>query len=801
MSKVYRQDASEVAFLVGGIGTGTYSVGARGQLKDFEWFNRPGKGNRIPYTFFAMYMKEEGKEPKARVLEAKLRPPYSRSHGYQPGEYVGLPRFQSSEFEAEYPFARVRLMDEHIPLDVEMETFNPFIPLDDRNSGIPAGVIRYKITNPTDRDMEVAVCGTLSNVAGVSVFEREMWESIQCDDWGENEFRDDGNIRGLYCHCTKLDSRHLHFGNIALTTGDRDVTYKQNWLNRGNWDGFRDFWNEFKKNGTLTPESTYLAVNPGDERKLKTGSLSIKKTLKPQESYTYEFLLSWYYPNRQDNWEHDYCDCGHCQGHSIRNYYATQFDSAWDAASYLHGNLLDLEKRTRRFTEALYGSTLPEEVIESVANNITTLRSTVCFRLSDGTFLGWEGAFATEGCCEGNCTHVWNYAQTVAFLFPELEKTMRRVEFLLETDENGRMTFRTRRVFGKEQWDYHPAADGQMGCVLRLYRDFLLTGDLDYVKELWPRAKLALAYGDQYWDSNHDGVLDAQQHNTYDIEFYGENSLTNSVYYAALRAAEEIERRLGNEAEAERYHRLWEQGSALMDEMLWDGEYYKQNAEDVNRYLYQYGEGCLSDQVLGQVLAHVNHLGYILPEEHVKRAIRSVYKYNFKTSFEEFQCTQRVYALNDEAGLVLCTWPKSEEPHLPFIYSDEVWAGVEYQVAAHLIYEGYQKEALDIVHAVRSRYDGYLRNPFCEVECGNHYVRSMASYMLLTALSGFSCDMSENKISFAPRYSEEDFHAFFCTGKAWGILRQRIEKDGTRRQWVEIIEGEPLNVADELEVI
>ena len=575
------------------------------------------------------------------------------------------------------------------------------------------------------------------------------------------------------------------------------MTYKRNWLDRGNWDGIRDFWNEFRKNGTLSPESVYVAENPGTKRELKTGSLSIKKVLAPGDAYVYEFYLGWYYPNRQDNWEYDYCQCGHCENHSIKNYYAAQYLDAWDAAAYLSGNREELERRTRRFTDALYLSTLPEEVIESIANNITTIRSTVCFRIEDGTFLGWEGAFATEGCCEGNCTHVWNYAQTLAFLFPELERTMRRIEFLLETDEEGRMTFRTRKVFGKPQWDYHPAADGQMGSVLRIYRDLLIGGDMEEVRRLWPKAKLSLEYARVYWDANGDGVLDAQQHNTYDIEFYGENSLTNSIYYAALLAAEEIELRLGHKEEADKYRSLWEKGSKLMDELLWNGEYYIQNTDNVDRYLYQYGKGCLSDQLLGQTLAHMNGLGYILPKEHVTTAIASVYKYNFKRSFKDFHATQRTYALNGEAGLVLCTWPKSGEPRLPFIYSDEVWAGVEYQVAAHLIYEGFLEEGLEIVRAVRSRYDGYLRNPFCEVECGNHYVRSMASYLLLTALSGFSCDMCENKVAFKPVYAKEHFQAFFCTGKAWGVLHQELEADGKYRRWVEVIEGEALTLEEE----
>lgn len=792
MAVVYNSDAKEVGFLVGGIGTGTFSVGARGDLKDFEWFNRPGKGNKVPYTFFALYLKEEGKEPQARVLEARRKPPYTQSHGYGVGEAAGLPRFERAHFAAEYPFANISLEDEQVPLKVEMEVFNPFIPLDDRNSGIPAGVIRYRITNQSEKPVEVAVCGSLTNVAGVREFQREIWESLEFDDYGVSEYRDDGQLRGLYYFCEKLDHRHLNYGNLCLTTTDSDVSYKRIWLNRGNWDGFRDFWNEFRQSGTLMPESHYEAINPGDVREMKTGSLSIKKILNPGETYVFEFTLGWYYPNRQDNWEFDYCNCGKCEEHSIRNFYAAIYADAWEAAAYLNQNLKSLEIRTRRFTRALYDSTLPQNVIESVANNMTTLRSTVCFRLSDGTFLGWEGAFNTEGCCEGNCTHVWNYAQTLAFLFPELEKSMRKIEFQLETDEQGKMAFRTRRVFGKPGWEYHPAADGQLGCIIRLYRDYLLTGDLDDLRQLWPDAKRALEYAFNYWDANGDYVLDAQQHNTYDIEFYGENSLTNSVFFAALKAASQIEARLDHPAEAKRYRDILEQGARTMDELLWNGEYYRQNIENVNKYLYQYGDGCLSDQIFGQLLAHITNLGYILPQEHIEGAALAVHRYNFKKSLRDFHGTQRVYALNDEAGLVLCTWPRSEEPTQPFIYSDEVWAGVEYQVAAQLIYEGHQSQAFEIIDALRKRYDGYLRNPFCEVECGNHYVRSMASYMLLLALCDFKFDMTENKIDFNPKYQPEDFQCFFSTGKAWGILRQKQKADQTLEKTIEIIEGEEL---------
>ena len=146
-----------------------------------------------------------------------------------------------------------------------------------------------------------------------------------------------------------------------------------------------------------------------------------------------------------------------------------------------------------------------------------------------------------------------------------------------------------------------------------------------------------------------------------------------------------------------------------------------QQIDDIDEYRYQYGAGCLADQVLGQLLAHVAGLGYILPEAHVKSAVKAIFKNNFKTDFSDHAHVQRAYVLNDEKGLLLCSWPNGSRPKLPFIYSDEVWTGIEYQVAAHCIYEGLVDEGLTIVKAVRERHDGFKRNPWNEVECGHHY--------------------------------------------------------------------------------
>jgi hypothetical protein len=179
----------------------------------------------------------------------------------------------------------------------------------------------------------------------------------------------------------------------------------------------------------------------------------------------------------------------------------------------------------------------------------------------------------------------------------------------------------------------------------------------------------------------------------------------------------------------------------------------------------------------------------VLPREHVAAAVKAVFDLNCLAAAVQHHNTQRTYLLNDEAGLLLCTWPDGGRPKLPFPYSDEVWTGIEYQVATHLIYEGHIDEGLTLVRAVRDRHDGIRRNPWNEVECGHHYARSLASWGLLVALSGFECDRPAGRISFAPRINAHDFHCFFAAGTAWGIYHRRAAPDGTVAEDVEVLGG------------
>lgn len=793
LQRQYSGEAEAAAFLLGGIGTGNVSIGSRGDFRDWEIFNHPGKGATLPNTYFSIFAQSEGEEPVVKVLESKLNPPYTRAHGYPPGTAAGLPRMEKSTLRGEYPFVSVQFEDKDLPVDVKLEAFTPFVPLNSDDSGIPGAYITYKVTNTKTAPVKVSIAGSIINPIGAT-FDQVGNLQIQKCSQNSNLFKQESELSGLILQSTKFEETEREYGNIALTTTNPHTTYKRAWL-RGAWfDHLHEFWDDFSENGMLT-DLQY--DTPANDETTDTGTLGVYETVLPGETKEMNFMLSWYFPNRLNGWS-EWIKVKEEGRELIENYYTNHFDSAWAVAQYLVNNKERLTKESQSFHQALFNSSLPNYVIDAIASNITVLRSTTCFWLKDGRFLGYEGCHDDWGCCDGNCTHVWNYAQTLAFLFPTLEQNMRETEFLEETADDGKMNFRAMQMFDS-QWMFgsnpaEAAADGQMGTIMRVYREWKLTGDDEFLKRVWPAMKNSLKYALLQWDTDDDLVFDGKQHNTYDIEFYGPNPLTGVFFLGALRAAEEIAQYLGETDTANIYRTVFEKSATRLDELTWNGEYYIQQLDDVDQYKYQHGIGCLSDQLLGQQLAHLFGLGYLLPEEHVKKAVYSIYKYNFKEDFSQHANPQRTYVLNDEKGLLLCSWPNGGRPKLPFVYSDEVWTGIEYHVATHLIYEGFIEEGLTIVKAVRDRHDGIRRNPWNEVECGHHYARSMSSWGVLIALSGFEFDMTRNEIKFNPRINQDDFTTFWSTGKAWGTYTQKKNINGEWDTAVKVLYGDAAGI-------
>ncbi len=787
---------AQVAFPLGGIGTGMVSLGGRGNLQDWEVWNKPNKGGRLELTFFALRVQPQGGPAVSRILERQYLPPFTGFAGFAPGGYQlpGVTRFPEVVFRGEYPLAWVDFQDRQFPVKVRLEAFNPFIPLNVADSSIPGAIFRYTMTNPRQHPVDVSLLAVMQNPVGVMAA-GETEPARQVDET-LNSYRESDGLRGLYFTAPGVAWQHPHFGTAALTT-DWPAVDVQTRLDRGGWwDRAHRLWDEFTATGRLTPLVEHTHGQPlntaRDKRRGECGALCLRLTLPPGASRTLPVYLHWHHPNTT-LWAGMFP-----AGDSIpvRTYVANQFEDAWDAARYTQRNLPRLEAETRRWHATLFESSLPAPVLDAVSSQMSIIRSPTVLRLADGNLYAWEGCGDQGGCCHGNCTHVWNYEQALAFLFPALERTMRRIDFGPNMKPDGAMQFRCHAPAGalNSTWPTHPCVDGQMGNVIQAYRDWQLSGDDAFLRELWPNVKRALEYAwtaPNGWDPDKDGVMEGCQPNTYDIEFYGPNTMLGSCYLGALRAAEEMARYLGDAAKAAEYRAVYESGRARTETELWNGEYFFQKVEvlpgrEIPPNLiapaargerhetgavpkYQYGDGCLADQLLGQLCSHVAGLGHILDPSQVRRALQAVFNHNFRDPIGGFDNVQRVYALQDEAGLLLCSWPRGNRPALPFVYSDEVWTGIEYQVAAHLIYEGLVQEGLRVVAAVRNRHDGVRRNPWNEFEAGWHYARALASWSLIPALSGVRYSAVEQSLTFAPKLPAP-FTCVVVAGTAWGLL-------------------------------
>jgi len=476
-------------------------------------------------------------------------------------------------------------------------------------------------------------------------------------------------------------------------------------------------------------------------------------------------------------------------------WYAGKFSSITEIANYWRNNYDDLRRKSALFRDTFYDTTLPPEVVEAIAANLTILKSPTVMRQTDGRLWCWEGCNDESGCCPGSCTHVWNYAQAICHLFGDLERSLRQTEFNESQDDKGHQVFRSNLPIRPAAHTYHAASDGQLGGIMKVYREWRISGDTVWLKSIWPKVKHSLSYCIETWDPRHKGILEEPHHNTYDIEYWGPDGHCTSFYLGALTAAIEMGKALDDNVSL--YEELLKKGRLFLESKLYNGEYFYQKIQtqglnakfeplstskngsgyrDIVEALnkqgpkYQYGTGCLSDGVLGFWIARMCGLGQIVDEEKIRSNLGAIYKHNFKPDLSEHSNPQRPgYAYGTEGGLLLCTWPHGGQLSIPFVYSNEVWTGIEYQVASHLMLEGMVDKGLDIVRACRDRYDGRIRNPFNEYECGHWYARAMSSYGMIQGLTGVRYDAVEQTLYIDSKIGD-NFKSFLSTATGFGSV-------------------------------
>ena len=787
-----------VAFPMGGIGAGMISLEGTGALSQVSLRHTPDVYHEPP-AFAALFV--EG-APTARVVEGPV-PMWKAFGSVSPGAFseagnglggrtYGLPRFASASFEARFPFAVVELSDPSMPVTVELTGWSPFIPGNADDSSLPVAAVEYRVSNRENRPIKAVLSFHAANFMKVG-----------------DGAAVDAMDRGFVLRQPPLADRPEAEGSFAAFADDPETGVDAAWFRGGWFDPMTMVWNRVAagEHDGRPPHDDEAGPSGG-------GSLYVPFTLEAGADKTVRLRFAWYVPRSAlvagkaaptaptstdttdttgatDDCAGECC----CAPATYAPWYAGRFAGIAEVVDYWDASYDRLRSASAAFRDCFYDTTLPSSVVESVAANLAILKSPTCLRQADGRLWGWEGCHSGSGCCHGSCTHVWNYAQAIPHLFPALERSLRETELRVSQDERGHQTFRTALPIGPTDHEFHAAADGQLGGLMKLHREWRISGDTDWLRRLWPAAKQSLDYCIATWDPDHTGTLVEPHHNTYDIEFWGADGMCTSFYLGALAAAVAMGPACGDDVTL--YRDLLATGRKVVSSTLWNGEWFIQKVQwhglragDPTGSLslrggyspeavaileqegpkYQYGSGCLSDGVLGDWIARCSGLGPVLDERHTAQHLASVFRHNHRTSLADHANPQRPgYAFPQEGGLLLCSWPNGGKPSLPFVYSDEVWTGIEYQVASHLCMTGQVEQGLKIIDTVRRRYDGRWRNPFDEYECGHWYARAMASYGLLQALSGARYDAVERVLYLEPAVAG-DFRAFLSTAGGYGTV-------------------------------
>ena len=785
-----------LAFPMGGIGAGMICLEGNGNLSQFSLRHRPAIYNE-PVVFSALYVKSNDVS-ETRVLEGQV-PAWKLLHPWDSsgsgtgaaGKIFGLPRCREATFKARFPFGTVCLNEHKLPVSIELTGWSPFIPGDADNSSLPVLALEYTFKNTSDEKIDVIYSFHAANFMGKYYNNREgLLNDVDTSAVLETE-------NGFILWQPPSDSLPWDEGAFSVIIDDPQVRVNYHWF-RGTWfDPITMLWKSIVA-GEM-PDNPAIDETPPSPG----GSLFIPFHLEAGEIKNIIVRIAWYVP------ESDITINGYEQyqlpqaGKTHKPWYTTRFSDINDINEYWKSNYSELRVKSETFSECFFDTTLPLEVIEAIAANLSILKSPTILRQTDGRIFGFEGCKDNEGCCPGSTNHVWTYAQSIPHLFPDLERSLRYTEVNENLDDRGHQYIWSSLPIKPTKHNFHIAADGQLGGCMQVYRDWRISGDDKWLAEMWPKVKRSLNYCIEELDPDNVGWVVEPHFNTYDVEFWGPDGMCTSYYIGALKSAQLMAEYL-QDPDAVLYEDLYKKGREKMESSLWNGEYFQQKIEwenlrandptderrgFINYYSpealkilrkegpkYQYGTGCLADGVIGAWVAAVCGLDEIIDQEKVTSHLLSVYKNNFRESLMSHANPQRsTYALGNEGGVLLCTWPKGDQPSLPFIYSSEVWTGIEYQVSAHLFMVGKIEEGLRIVSAVRSRYDGRVRNPFDEFECGHYYARAMSSYSMIQGLSGARYDAVDETLYIKPSI-KGDFRSFISTATGYGTVGVRKGK-------------------------
>ncbi|MHC1768213.1 MAG: GH116 family glycosyl-hydrolase [Verrucomicrobiia bacterium] len=546
---------NRVAFPLGGIGAGMICLEGTGAFSHVSLRNRPEVFNE-PLMFAAIAIK--GSPRLARVVEGQVpawklfgSPGTGNGAG---GNSFGLPRFKEASFEARFPFGAVSLSEPQHPIKASVTGWSPFEPGDADNSSMPVAALEYQFTNRGTAPVDAVFSFNARNFMRV----------------GQNDMAVRPVQGGFILWGGPGKDKPWEEGAFCATVSDPAVKVNHAWFRGGWFDPLTMAWNEIASAAPIErPPVTEGGPSPG-------ASLFVPLQIGPGETKTVAVRLAWFSGRTNLRIGNDPAGASSSPDNH-RPWYAERFTDINSVNLYWRDHYDELRASTKRFSQCFYQSTLPPEVLEAVAANLTILKSPTVLRQADGKLWAWEGCSDNSGCCHGSCTHVWNYAQAIPHLFPSLERTLRETEFGPSQSEQGHQTFRASLPIRPVEHTFHAAADGQLGGIMKVFREWRISGDTEWLRRLWPKVRKSLDYCIETWDPGHKGILEEPHHNTYDIEFWGPDGMCTSFYLGALKAASVMTKALGDEVPL--YSELFEKGIQATETDLYDGEYFIQKIQ------------------------------------------------------------------------------------------------------------------------------------------------------------------------------------------------------------------------------
>ena len=466
----------------------------------------------------------------------------------------------------EYPIAKYAFTDPSMVVDAELEMLSPMVPLDERDSVIPAGVFNIKLTNKATNSVTVSVLSSLANgLKGTS-----RVNAATSDTYGKY----------VTMTANGFTDGTMEEGSLCLWTDTTGATYC------AGSDSVDGLISQISATGSLNGTPSGNDVSP-------VAGVCAPVTLAPSETKTVSFTWSWYFPHMLGSniWGSDNTD--------VSRRYVNYYSNVTGVMQDLKNRWSETVTRTKLYHDTIYDSNLPYYFIDAVTANSDILRSPTMFVVKNGDVYGWEGSDSSlgGGCCIGNCMHVWNYAETLGNLYPDLARRWKTTDFTKQQLASGLLNNRIGAVPAPATPSGEgPAIDGTLGAIAGVYREHLNSPDNTFLSSLWTRVKNAMDGAIANWDPNHDGVNENAINTTFDGAVYGENTFVGAQYLTALRASEEMAKIMGETARASYYHNLFVLGSTKLATDTYNGEYF-----------YQLGVRGIRERNDGPTICSVSH--------------------------------------------------------------------------------------------------------------------------------------------------------------------------------------------------